>query len=224
MTKHGEDQFDEEYYKRFFEKYSEKEFRMYCRWALGWVDFLGRYLPLKRGKRRRVLELGSSLGYFSRILADRGFDVTASDISSYIVKKAGKIQKDIKFVVIDAEKKMNVRGNFDYIVAFEVLEHLKNPEKAMKNIYAKLSSGGVLIFSTPFPTKRSLSDPTHINVHEKVWWFNAGKKAGFKKKKVVYGTFIPFLYRISKHFSKGVPLRTDLPLINSTAFFIFHKK
>ena len=63
-----------------------------------------------------------------------GFDVSASDISSYIVKKAGTIQKDIKFFKLNIEKKININKKFDFIVAFEVLEHLKDPENALINI------------------------------------------------------------------------------------------
>lgn len=220
---HGKASFDRKYYRKFFSKYDKNEFEKYCRWALGWIRFLDNYLSLKRGKGKKVLELGSSIGYFSRILKDRGFEVVASDISSYIVNKAKKIHKDIDFQVVDVEKKITVKGDFDYIIAFEVLEHLKDPKKALANIFSKVKKGGFLVFSTPFPTKRSLSDPTHINVHDEDWWMNLGEKTGFRKRKVIHATFVPFLYRINSVFSRGFPIKTNLPLVNSTAFFIFEK-
>ena len=220
---HGDKSFDRKYYRRFFDKYTIKEFDTYCRWALGWIKFLDRYLPLKKGKGRRVLELGASTGYFSKFLKDRGFEVVASDVSDFIVKKGKKLQKGIDFRKIDVEKKISVKGKFDYIVTFETLEHLKSPEKAMKNILNKLKDDGVLVFSTPFPTKRSLADPTHISVHEEKWWLGLGEKVGFKKRKLVHATFIPFLYRISSVFSLGFPLKSDIPFVNSTCFFIFKK-
>lgn len=219
---HGENSFDKKYYKRFFDKYSKSEFDTYVNWADGWVRFLDGYLDLKSGKGKTMLELGASLGYFSRIFKDRGFDVSASDISSYIVGKAAKLQKDIKFFKFDIEKN-TTKEKYDYIVAFEVLEHLKDPVKSLKNIKQMLKKGGTLVFSTPFPTKRSLSDPTHINVHDPSWWLKAGKKTGFFKTKAVYATFVPFLYRISKYLSVGFPVKTNLPYINSTCFLIFEK-
>lgn len=220
---HGYESFDKQYYRRFFDRYSKKEFEVYCRWAEGWIRFLDRYLPLKQGRGKKVLELGSSMGYFSKVFKDRGFKVVASDISSYIVNKAEKFQKGVGFEVIDVEKKIQVGGVFDYIVAFEVLEHLKNPGKALENIFEKLKKGGVLIFSTPFPTKRALTDPAHINVHEASWWLNLGIKSGFGRRRVVYATFIPFLYRINKRFSFGFPIKLNLPYVNSTCFMIFEK-
>ncbi|MBL7036673.1 class I SAM-dependent methyltransferase [Candidatus Microgenomates bacterium] len=220
---HGKDSFDKEYYKRFFDKFTKKEFEMYCNWSEGWINFLSKYLPFKKGKGKKLLEIGSSLGYFSYIFANRGFDVTCSDVSEYIVKKASKFQKDVSFKVVNVEREIKLGQKFDYVVGFEVLEHLNNPQKAILNIYSNLKKGGKFVFSTPFPTKRSLSDPTHINVHEKQWWLKIGKEVGFKNRKVVHGTFVPFLYRISKVFSFGLPIKTNLPLVNSTAFFIFKK-
>ncbi len=195
---------------------------MYVKWADGWVRFLDRYLDIKNGDGRKLHELGSSLGYFSRVFKDRGFDVSGSDISSFIVSKARKIQTDIKFFKFDVEKNKSAK-KYDFIVAFEVLEHLKNPEKSLKNIKSMLKKDGTLVFSTPFPTKRSLADPTHINVHTASWWLKTGKSAGFSKTKVKYATFVPFLYRISKYLSIGFPVKTDLPYINSTCFLIFEK-
>lgn len=219
---HGNSNFDKKYYRRFFDKYSGSEFNKYVNWADGWIRFLDRYLDIKKGNGRKLHELGSSLGYFARVFKDRGFDVSGSDISSFIVSKAGKIQKDIKFFKFDVEKNKS-KAKYNFIIAFEVLEHLKDPEKSIKNIKGMLNKGGIFVFSTPFPTKRSLADPTHINVHEAVWWLKAGKKAGFAKVKAVYATFIPFLYRISKYLSIGFPFRSDIPYLNSTCFLIFEK-
>jgi len=220
---HGGEEFDRKYYRRFFKKYSPHEFRKYVNWADGWVRFLDGYLDIKEGCGRTLLELGASLGYFSRIFKDRGFDVWGSDISSYIVKKASVLQKDVRFLKMDIEKVDDIGKKFDYVVAFEVLEHLQDPEKALNNIRKMLKDDGTLIFSTPFPSGRSLSDPTHISVHEEKWWLELGKRLGYKKMKVVYATFLPYLYRISRCFSFGFPVKLNLPYVNSTCFMIFKK-
>ena len=220
---HGEQSFDKKYYRRFFDEYSTSELEKLVSWSHGWLRFLDKYVDIKKGKNRTLHELGSSLGYFARVFKNRGFDVSASDISSYIVKKAGTIQKDIKFFKLNIEKKININKKFDFIVAFEVLEHLKDPENALINIKKMLNKNGTLIFSTPFPTKRSLGDPTHINVHEEKWWLYIGKKVGFSKTKLIHATFLPFVYRFSKYISLGLPIKTNIPYINSTVFFIFKK-
>ena len=220
---HGQASFDKNYYQRFFYKYSKSEFMKYVNWADGWVRFLDNYLDIRVGNKRKVLELGASLGYFSKVFKDRGFDVWATDISPYIIKKAKVLQRGINFSTVDVEKGIKIPERFDYIIAFEVLEHLKKPDLAFKNIKAKLKTGGTLVFSTPFPTKRSLADPTHINIHKEEWWLRLGKKTGFRSLKMIHATFIPFLYRFSSRFSFGFPLKTDIPFANSTVFFLFKK-
>lgn len=223
MSGHGERGFDGHYYRRFFKNYSKREFEMYCRWSEGWLRFLDKYVDIGRGNGKRVLELGASLGYFSKVFRDRGFKVQITDVSPYIIKKAKKFQKDASFSVENIEKGINTAGQFDVIFAFEVLEHLKDPKSALANVRKKLKNGGVFIFSTPFPTRRSLADPTHINVHEESWWKTLAKKEKYKVVKIIHATFIPYLYRVSSLFSIGFPVKTDIPFVNSTVFFVLKK-
>lgn len=222
-SNHGTKSFDNQYYRRFFDQYTKKEFDIYYRWSLGWANFLNRYLPLANGNGKKVLEIGCSAGYFAKILHERGFNVIATDVSDYIIRKAKKLHKEILFQKLDVAKKINIKGKFDYIFAFEVLEHLEYPEKALRNVAQKLKKSGVFVFSTPFPTKRSLADPTHINVHDEEWWLRLGKKVGFKRTRLMHATFIPFLYRFSSIFSVGYSIKTNIPFVNSTAFFVFEK-
>jgi 2-polyprenyl-3-methyl-5-hydroxy-6-metoxy-1,4-benzoquinol methylase len=219
---HGQKAFDKRYYRRFFDKYSKREFEKYVNWAFGWVRFLDRYLDIKIGEGKTLHELGSSLGYFSRVFKDRGFDVSGSDISSYIVKKAGLLQRDIEFFRLDVENNF-AKKKYDYIIAFEVVEHLKNTEKAFKNIYKMLKPNGYFILSTPFPSVRAYADPTHVNIHRSSWWTKLGRRVGFRKTKVIYATFVPFLYRISRYLSVGFPFKSDIPYVNSTTFILLRR-
>lgn len=170
-----------------------------------------------------MLEIGCSIGAFAKLLRERGFEVTATDISSFIIKKAKRLQNGVDFRTLDVEEGITIPGNFDYIFAFEVLEHLKNSQDALANVRKKLKDGGTFVFSTPFPSKRSLADPTHINVHEPEWWINKGEEAGFSQRKLVYATFLPYLYRFHRWLSIGLPLKLDMPYINSTCIFFFEK-
>jgi len=221
--KHGQELFDRKYYKRFFKDYSKEELLLYYRWSLGWIRFLDSYLPLKSGTGKKALEIGCSIGAFAKILKERGFEVTATDISSYIINKAKKLQKDIDFRVLDIEKGNKINDLYDYIFCFETIEHLKNPAKALSDMKKSLKPKGILVISTPFPSNRSLADPTHINVHKIEYWVNLGKNLKFRKSKVLYATFIPFLYRFTSLFSWGFPFKTDIPFVNSTSFFIFEQ-
>ncbi|MFA5770885.1 MAG: class I SAM-dependent methyltransferase [Patescibacteria group bacterium] len=220
---HGNDDFDKKYYKQFFIQYDHKELAKYYNWFWGLYNFLGNYLPLHNQAGKKVLEIGGSMGAFAKVLKEKKFLVVSSDISSFIVNKAKKLQPDIKFTVIDIQKGIYVKGTFDYIFAFDVVEHLKNPQIAFKNILKKLKKGGVFVFSTPFPAPQFEADPTHINIHEPKWWLELAKNVGFKKLVFTYATYIPFLYRVSKYFSLVFPFKINLPFINSTCIFIFRR-
>ena len=219
---HGNPSFDKDYYRRFFSLYNKQEFQIYENWFQGWEKFIFNHLDTGPVKDKKVLEIGCSIGAFTKILKKRGFDVTATDISGFIIKKAKKLQKDVKFEVFDIEKGKS-KNKFDYVFAFEVVEHLNDPALALANIFSLLNDGGKFIFSTPFPSNQSLVDPTHINVHQPQWWLKVGKKVGFRERRHVYATFIPYFYRYSAFFSRAFPIKINLPYINSTSIFIFKK-
>lgn len=220
---HGKENFDEQYFGMFFKNYNQKELDFYYRWFKGWFKFINRYLPIKNGKGKKALEVGCAIGAFSKILSEHGFYVEGTDISSFILKRAKKNVPNIKFFVSDIEEDIPTKIQFDYIFSFEVLEHLKDPKKALSNIKKALKEEGVLVFSTPIPTKKTLADPMHLNVHKPIFWLSLGKKLGYRKMFYKSAIFIPFLYRLSSFFSLGLPIKLNLPFLNSTCFYFFSK-
>lgn len=218
---HGKREFDKNYFGIFFKKYDSSELEFYYRWFRGWINILDNYLPLKRGGGRKVLEVGCAIGAFSKILKERSFNVTAVDISGFIIEKAKKLQSGINFKVLDIEKKTKRSEKYDYIFAFEVLEHLENPKQALSNIKVLLNKSGVAVFSTPIPTRQTLADPMHINIHPSTYWLALGEKLKFKRVSFKKVAFLPYLYRFSPLFSIGFPTKINLPLVNNTCFYFF---
>lgn len=97
-------------------------------------------------KSGRVLDLGCGDGDYSVELKDLGFEVIAADLDEKRFKHRG----EINFKVCDvAEPLPFPDGDFDYVIAAELIEHLKNPYVAMKEINRVLKNGGQLILSTP---------------------------------------------------------------------------
>ncbi len=223
-NKHGDKKFDKEYFAVRYKEYDKKEFIRTYRSVKAWMNFIQKYFNLGSIKDKRVLEVGCALGGFAKILYDEGGFVDASDTSTFIIDEAKKLNPKINFFVADIENNIKVKDNYyDFIFNFEVMEHLARPEKAMQNLKRKLKKGGLLIFTTPYRTKRTTSDPTHISVNEPQFWMKLGKKLGFRDLTLKYATFLPFLYRYSTFFSIAFPIRTDLPIIGYTCFFSFRK-
>ena len=98
----------------------------------------------KFSKKGAVLDLGCASGQYSIALDNLGFDVTATDVTSHF--KHDKI----KFVQFDSNKELPFPdASFDYVLLAEVIEHLKDPYKAIMQINRILKKGGKLILSTP---------------------------------------------------------------------------
>ncbi len=220
---HHKKVFDEDYFTDYYHAmtgdFAHKDLIRNRNWFYGWFDALKPLYDFSKGKGRKAMEIGCAIGAAASILHDRGFDVIATDISPYAVKKAKKLLPHISFDIVDAEKPPKKYANSqDVIFAFEVIEHLPNPELAIENFRAMLKKGGSLICSTPYPYKYVFVDETHINVRYPEEWVKAFRKAGFKKIEYKHIGFIPFFYRFSPRLHVKLPFGLPIRYFNSTIF------
>lgn len=213
------------YYSKNLKELTQQDVKKIKNWFWGWFKYLNKFASLQEGRNRRVLEIGCALGVFSSLLKERGFDVSASDISPYIINFARQLFSGIKFYNFDVQREIPLDGLFDFICSFEVLEHLADPLAALKNIYAKLSLNGVMVCSTPPPDKKYMNITGHVNLKSAQQWQEILLRAGFQKDKIKIKqvSFLPFLYRYSKILSLAIPLKINFPYFNSTYFLIAYK-
>lgn len=228
MTVHA---FEEEYFTNYYYQnvgnFDRVSLNKSKNWFHGWLKYLNQFVDLESGRGRKTLEIGCSIGGASHLLAERGFDVYASDISKYSLQRARRLakkeKKNISFHRINVEKEIPLNIKFDIIIAFEVIEHLKNPYRAVIRMRQKLKKNGILICSTPNKKYDASSDPTHINVKNEIEWKKLFKKAAFKKIKSTQISFIPYLYNLNKYFQYAFPFRIKSKFINSPLFIIAWK-
>ncbi len=96
-------------------------------------------------KRGRILYLGCARGDYSIELKRIGYDVIAADAYGDFQYK-----NEIEFKICDVTKKLPFPDkSFDYILLAEIVEHLKNPYFAMREINRVLRKSGKIILSTP---------------------------------------------------------------------------
>ncbi len=208
------------WYKSAVGNFTKDDLEISRRWFYAWVEKLGEYIPLKKGNGKKILEIGCSIGAVSSLLVEKGFNVWASDISEYAVKKAMKLTPSVNFSVIDIQKKVPLAQTFDYVIAFEVVEHLEDPKKGIKNMYDALTTKGKVVISTPYPYKWNFRDPTHINVKYPNEWIEIMKEVGFKNIECHRFSLIPFFYRYNKKLQFAIPFAIPLPYLNSPIYFI----
>jgi len=107
-----------------------------------------KYLEIKK-----TLDLGCGEGIFCIELARRGIDVTGIDISQEAINHAKINAKSLKlripFIVSGAEKLPFEDKSFDQVICLDVLEHVDDPIKVIKNIRKILREGGRLIITVP---------------------------------------------------------------------------
>jgi ubiquinone biosynthesis O-methyltransferase len=100
-----------------------------------------------------VLDIGSGAGTLALYAANKKCKVLGIDISKDAVKAANESVKNmhlknIRFEVVDFPNKVP-KGRFDFIIFTEVIEHIKDDNKAVKEIAKMLNKNGILFLSTP---------------------------------------------------------------------------
>ncbi len=99
-----------------------------------------------------VLELGPASGYFTRILR-RALDckIDAIEIDPTMAEKAREHCRDLVIADLDHIDwaQTFAQRRYDAIIAADVLEHLRDPERALRHLRTRLKPGGKLYISLP---------------------------------------------------------------------------
>jgi len=120
------------------------------------------------GKGKRALDVGCSFGYVTSLLKRAGYETYGLDISTYALHEAIRRKVDAFFLRHDIQQSLPFVGRvFDLITCFDVLEHLDNPLKALRNMYR--ACRGIIICTTPHrlldkPVRKLVRD--HDDTHK----------------------------------------------------------
>lgn len=98
------------------------------------------------GEHKRVLDAACGCGYGSKIIQDVGNRVVGVDVSKEAIAYAEEHYSGPGYILGSILDKPWV-GMFDALVSFETIEHLSEPEKALKLF--RESVDGVFICSVP---------------------------------------------------------------------------
>ena len=101
----------------------------------------------------KIMDAGCGAGQVSGWLAKSGHDVWGCDPSNSGVDLAKRNFPDAKFFVSDLMEgppKVIPVGGYDGIVSVEVVEHLFDPERLLKNLHSAIKADGWIILTTPY--------------------------------------------------------------------------
>ncbi|HSQ23653.1 MAG TPA: methyltransferase domain-containing protein [Pyrinomonadaceae bacterium] len=116
--------------------------------------------------RGALLDIPAGEGALAARLIDAGFDVRCCDLYPEIFRLDGV---DIHRGNLDAELPFGDQS-FEYITCLEGLEHIENPQQAMREFARVLKPGGRLIVSVP----------NILNIEERLKWLLYGYTSHFK--------------------------------------------
>lgn len=114
------------------------------------IEILKPYLP----KVKKILDIGSGVGTIDFYLASKGKKVTGIEISKSAVELAKKnaelfnLNKKITFINAAFPTKI-LKGQYDMVIFSEVIEHLEDDTKALRDIWKVLKPNGLLVITTP---------------------------------------------------------------------------
>ncbi len=95
----------------------------------------------------RILDLGCADGSLDDRLRRAGHEVTGVDLDA----QEGVKERVDRFVAadLDAGLPVEVIGKFDVVLAADVLEHVRQPERILDQVHDVLAPGGVFVVSIP---------------------------------------------------------------------------
>ena len=118
------------------------------------VHFIKALELIKHKKFTRIMDAGSGIGCYTLALARRYphasvLGVDNSKKNMLIGKTMAKTRTvaNTKFIVGNLEHPM--KEKFDFIVCIDVLEHIENYQRVLKNFYRSLGRGGYLYIHVP---------------------------------------------------------------------------
>jgi SAM-dependent methyltransferase len=125
------------------------------------------------GPGRRVLDLGCRYGALTRAYAP-GNDVVGVDVDREALAEAATLGIETRWADVDEPLPFD-DASFDVVVAGELLEHVRDPERLVGEVRRVLRPGGRFVASVPnaFRLKNRLrfllgrkpeDDPTHLHM------------------------------------------------------------
>lgn len=174
--------------------------------------------------RGDILEVGCGIGNFTSFLKKYG-NVWAIDLNDSYIRQTGQIAGNsvhVGFGDIEKGEYFFAKQKFDCIVCLNVLEHIKNDQLALKNMYQLLKEEGTLILLVPafeFLMGRIDRSIGHFRRYDKNLLKSLLEDAGFK---IIKSRVINFLGGIgwwisSKLFSESRVDESKIKVFNFIA-------
>jgi ubiquinone/menaquinone biosynthesis C-methylase UbiE len=202
--------FDEKYFSTH--TYANVTFAKYSMYW--WSNRFNAILARRYGKSgARLLEIGVGMGHLVGQLEDT-FDTFGMDVNHWAVQQSRSVIKKTQLQTASAQELPYRDAAFNVVIIKHIVEHLPDPQKAVREIGRVTEPGGVLILATPNldsmlkPWKGDrwigYQDPTHISLKRPAEWLEYIRSAGFKPVKYFSDGFwdVPYVRYVPNSIQK----------------------
>lgn len=97
----------------------------------------------------RLMEIGCGSGVLLKAAIDRGWQANALELSPELAAIARRANPTAQITVTNVLDYTDGAGDYDAVMALDVLEHVLDPTRMMLNCAALLKPGGLLLLQTP---------------------------------------------------------------------------
>lgn len=212
-----------DYFKEHYKlSYNGGMVTTYRKWFYAqWVEIMQH---VKFKKSTTVLEIGSAMGTVFSYLREAGVTkYQGLELDKNAVKFTNDFYQTRSFINNSLED-FSTKQKFDFVFAFEVLEHLDNPAESISKIYSLLGSNGYFVGTSPYPYAKNVhADKTHKYVLHPESWKSLFRSTGFREVETYPMSFLPVLWRLNKNLNFKIPFYVSFPGFISTALIIAKK-
>lgn len=115
----------------------------------------------------KVLEIGTGSGYGIEIISPVADEFLTIDKFETSALEKIKGHENVKFLQMNIPPLTGLEDNtFDFVITFQVIEHIKKDSEFVKEIHRVLKPGGKLIVTTPNKTMSISRNPWHIREYK----------------------------------------------------------
>ncbi|MBY0383839.1 methyltransferase domain-containing protein [bacterium] len=192
------------------------------------MDVIKTYGP----ENGQLLDFGAGQGDFLKNMKRAAFQFMYHGVDLMYSKVEG-----VNWYVQDLNKKLQFKdGQFDVVTCIEVIEHLENPRKIIRELSRALKPEGLLVITTPnneswrsiisyifrghFVSFTETSYPAHITALNQTDLYRILQECGFTRMEVVYTDvgMVPSLpqytwQKISFGFLKGLRFSDNIVVV-----------
>tara|TARA_X000000950_G_scaffold200070_1_gene240849 strand:- start:4104 stop:4751 length:648 start_codon:yes stop_codon:yes gene_type:complete len=142
-----------------------------------------------------------------------------SKLKNYKITYSNINSPNKEYLNIDLQKKISLEKKYDYVIIFNVLEHLLDPDLALRNLSIICKKNGKIIGSTPF-IFRVHGAPKDYSRFTKDHLIELLKSNNFKDIKIIELGTGPFMACISllRSYLKYLPIFFQLLVLLSLLF------